>query len=203
MDDRYSDWDAAYVLGSLSTDERREYEEHLDNCDRCRAAVTELAGLPALLSRVEPDEALSLVEAGHTRRLNRRVAASVLAAAAVVLIAILVPVLTQHSTPTPTTTIALTQAVPSPLSASVTLTRTATGTRVDMTCTYANTYRGATQDYQLYVVDQHGNASQVSSWQAGPGDTARTTTDSALKPAEIAAVQIRNTSGTVLLSGHS
>jgi anti-sigma factor RsiW len=27
--DKYREWDAAYVLGSLSTDERREYERHL------------------------------------------------------------------------------------------------------------------------------------------------------------------------------
>ncbi|MDT5019219.1 MAG: hypothetical protein QOD39_5379, partial [Mycobacterium sp.] len=31
-DDRYATWDAAYVLGSLSDDERREYEAHLATC---------------------------------------------------------------------------------------------------------------------------------------------------------------------------
>ena len=47
-DDRYVTWDAAYVLGSLSSAERREYEAHLETCPRCRTAVAELSGIPAL-----------------------------------------------------------------------------------------------------------------------------------------------------------
>lgn len=58
--DRYADWDAAYVLGSLSGAERREYEEHLAQCPACRRAVAELAGMPGLLARVPAQEALSL-----------------------------------------------------------------------------------------------------------------------------------------------
>lgn len=58
--DRYADWDAAYVLGSLSGAERREYEEHLAQCPACRRAVAELAGMPGLLARVPAQEALAL-----------------------------------------------------------------------------------------------------------------------------------------------
>jgi hypothetical protein len=58
--DRYRDWDAAYVLGSLSSTERLEYEEHLAQCPRCSAAVAELAGLPGLLASLTPDEAFAL-----------------------------------------------------------------------------------------------------------------------------------------------
>jgi hypothetical protein len=47
--DKYAHWDAAYVLGSLSETDRREFEAHLDECPTCRDAVTELAGMPALL----------------------------------------------------------------------------------------------------------------------------------------------------------
>lgn len=47
--DGYSTWDAAYVLGALSSTERREFEAHLQTCDRCRSAVAELSGMPALL----------------------------------------------------------------------------------------------------------------------------------------------------------
>ncbi|MCU1442593.1 MAG: hypothetical protein JWQ59_743 [Cryobacterium sp.] len=58
--DPYRDWDAAYVLGALSPEERREYEGHLAECRACSAAVAELAGIPGLLSgldidAVEPD----------------------------------------------------------------------------------------------------------------------------------------------------
>ena len=40
--DRYATWDAAYVLGALSSSDRREYEAHLEGCERCRAAVAEV-----------------------------------------------------------------------------------------------------------------------------------------------------------------
>lgn len=48
--DPYREWDAAYVLGALAPGERREFEAHLAGCDACRAAVGDLAGMPALLS---------------------------------------------------------------------------------------------------------------------------------------------------------
>lgn len=48
--DRYARWDASYVLGSLTSSERREYENHLSGCPSCRAAVGELSGVPALLA---------------------------------------------------------------------------------------------------------------------------------------------------------
>ena len=51
--DRYLTWDAAYVLGSLSSAERREFETHLETCARCRAAVAELSGVPALLAKLD------------------------------------------------------------------------------------------------------------------------------------------------------
>ncbi|KQX07132.1 MULTISPECIES: zf-HC2 domain-containing protein [unclassified Leifsonia] len=54
--DAFSDWDAAYVLGALSTRERLEYEAHLATCPRCSAAVAEVAGMPGLLSKVSMEE---------------------------------------------------------------------------------------------------------------------------------------------------
>ncbi len=59
-DDRYVTWDAAYVLGSLSSDERLEYEAHLADCPRCQAAVAELSGIPALLAHLDPEEVEAL-----------------------------------------------------------------------------------------------------------------------------------------------
>ena len=57
-DDTYLTWDAAYVLGALSSVERREYEAHLETCARCRTAVVELGGMPALLSMLDLDALL-------------------------------------------------------------------------------------------------------------------------------------------------
>ena len=57
-DDRYATWDAPYVLGSLSDDERREYEAHLQTC----------RALPCRRRRAERNPGL----AGQTRRRRRR-----------------------------------------------------------------------------------------------------------------------------------
>jgi hypothetical protein len=54
--DKYAMWDAAYVLGSLSEMDRREFEAHLTECPACRDAVNELSAMPALLSLLDPDE---------------------------------------------------------------------------------------------------------------------------------------------------
>jgi anti-sigma factor RsiW len=42
----------AYVLGGLSTDERRIFEQHLDGCARCRAELAAAAPIPGMLRRV-------------------------------------------------------------------------------------------------------------------------------------------------------
>ncbi|MFC3963609.1 anti-sigma factor family protein [Nocardia jiangsuensis] len=58
--DDYTTWDAPYVLGSLTRAERLEFEEHLEQCARCRDAVAELAGMPGLLGLVGAETALGL-----------------------------------------------------------------------------------------------------------------------------------------------
>jgi hypothetical protein len=59
---RFAEWDAAYVLGALSPAERREFEDHLEECERCRAAVSELSALPGLLGRIDDARAFALLE---------------------------------------------------------------------------------------------------------------------------------------------
>ena len=61
-DDAYALWDAAYVLGSLSGSERREFEAHMATCPSCRAAVSELSGIPALLAQLNAKEVEALDE---------------------------------------------------------------------------------------------------------------------------------------------
>jgi hypothetical protein len=65
-DDEFATWDAAYVLGALSPVERHRYEAHLRECDRCAAAVAELAGMPGILSRVPREQAEGLLAADET-----------------------------------------------------------------------------------------------------------------------------------------
>jgi hypothetical protein len=60
--DPYRDWDAAYVTGMLSAEERRAFERHLATCPACTAAVTELAGLPGILGKLSTAEAVALLD---------------------------------------------------------------------------------------------------------------------------------------------
>jgi hypothetical protein len=60
--DPYDEWDAAYVLGALSAADRAEYEDHLADCPRCSAAVTEFAALPGLLGVLPDAEGLALLD---------------------------------------------------------------------------------------------------------------------------------------------
>jgi anti-sigma factor RsiW len=61
--DRFREWDAAYVLGALSADDRRDFERHLQTCPVCAGAVAELAGLPGILSALPVAEAVAIDEA--------------------------------------------------------------------------------------------------------------------------------------------
>lgn len=162
-EDAFRDWDAAYVLGALSPDERRDYELHFEGCESCAAAVAELAGLPGLLSKVAPAEASALLDDSETltppaallprlvhsvrRRRRRRVLGSTLGlVAAAAALALTVPLLMPSTVPpsNPTTTavaevpIVLHKVVSSPLRASARLVPQPWGTRVEMDCRYAD-----------------------------------------------------------------
>jgi anti-sigma factor RsiW len=54
--DEFSLYGAAYVLGALSPADRREFEDHLKVCATCASSVSELAGLPGLMSKVSLDQ---------------------------------------------------------------------------------------------------------------------------------------------------
>ncbi|MBU2695806.1 anti-sigma factor [Pimelobacter sp. 30-1] len=207
--DPYADWDAAYVLGALSSAERRAYEDHVDDCARCATAVAELGMLPGLL-RLVPDEDGAALLAGPevvpapaapARRRRSRVSAAVLAVLLVGAVGIGGVVLGNRAEEPPgSVAVTLAGVAPSPLRATVRLTPTSWGTEIAMTCTYAGDY-GDRHRYALYVVDGAGERQLVSRWQAGPGDTARTTGSTDLAPGAIQRVELEAADGTVLLAG--
>ncbi len=63
----YATWDAAYVLGSLSPADRREYEAHLSVCPLCSQSVGELSGMPALLSKLDGGTVAAMDADDHLR----------------------------------------------------------------------------------------------------------------------------------------
>jgi len=56
-----------YVLGAIDPVERGLVDAHLATCRDCRDELAGLAGLPALLARVDPDE-ISRISAGEPAR---------------------------------------------------------------------------------------------------------------------------------------
>lgn len=79
-DDPFAETAGAYVLGVLDAGERRAFEAHLAVCPGCRAAVDDVAHLPALLAAVPaggladpPPSVLSgLLDAVERDELGRR-----------------------------------------------------------------------------------------------------------------------------------
>ena len=164
-DHEYALWDAAYVLGSLSSTERHEYEAHLSSCPSCREAVAELSGMPALLSRLDRDEVAAiddgtdgssatppmppelltslLAKARWRRRRSRLVTWTLAAAAAavVVVVGVFIALRSNPGMPTPTppqaeSAVAMTQVTPSAFTATVSVKSQQGGTAIDMSCTY-------------------------------------------------------------------
>jgi Putative zinc-finger len=56
-----------YVLGAIDPAERGLVDAHLETCQECRDELAGLAGLPALLARLDPDEVsrISVDDPGH------------------------------------------------------------------------------------------------------------------------------------------
>ena len=217
--DRYAEWDAAYVLGSLSSAERHEYEQHLAGCVRCRAAVADLAALPGLLAKVPTGDAASsvrdavperllpdLVHRAHRRRrLGRIAVGAVLAVAAAV--AIVVPlVVSGPLSPQPeqaSEAVTLSQVIASPINAEIRLVPRQWGTQIDMTCWYRDgpsDYSSGPAGYTMWVTDEAGASAQLASWTAAPGETAKPSATTSLALADIRSVEVRAVdSGAVLL----
>lgn len=216
--DAYSDWDAAYVLGSLSAAERREFELHLAGCPQCAANVADLAVLPGLLGKVPesevgqdapqaPDMLPKLARAAARRRRRERgITVSVIAVAAAVaaILALVLPPTLAPSAPVAAQEVTLSQVVASPLHADVRLISLGWGTDVQMTCQYTPStdgYPPQAAEYAMFVTDDTGAASQIGTWQAKPGSTVRLSGATGLSVDAIRSIQVRSASGTVLLEG--
>lgn len=69
--ERLAQWSAAYVLGGLDGEDRREFERHLGSCDRCQHEVRQFAPLPGLLTRIDPLEDVAVPESVFEGALHR------------------------------------------------------------------------------------------------------------------------------------
>ena len=185
------EWDAAYVLGSLDSTDRRTFEDHLRTCAACRAAVAELAGMPGLLRLVPAEEATALggapvaevVELASVARAvqrdrRRRTALLASAAAALLVLGGVAGVLLGRPTGTPVAAPSSTSQVTelrlepvgaAAVSADLTLQEKRWGTRIDWECRYPSDegpYATA-PTYELVLVDDDGARTVVATWTGG------------------------------------
>lgn len=212
--DRYVHFDAAYVLGTLSGADRRDYERHLATCRRCRDAVRELAGLPGLLAKTplegvppnapHPPEPLLprlLDRVNLDRRRRRRVTAAAWVTAAVAACLAVVMAVTMRpdtSRPAAAPTVTMSASRGAPIEGTVRLENVPWGTRITVWCSYAAGPDSIS--YAIVAVDRDGKASQVGTWRARPGRTYEIVGATALERSEVAAVEVRTSNGVTVLT---
>lgn len=223
---RYAMWDAAYVLGSLSAADRREFEGHMATCPDCREAVAELSGVPALLSQLDREEVTAIVESGHApaatpemspellpsllakvrwRRRRARVATWVAssAAAAVLGVGVLVGVEGHFSTPAQQVTASaqqMSQVGTNLLTSTVQVSSQHWGTFINLKCVCLAPPDAHHDTLAMVVVGRDGSQTRLATWVAEPGHTATPAGSISTPLDQIAAVQVvAADSGQVLL----
>ena len=222
--DEYTMWDAAYVLGSLSSAERREFEAHMTDCPLCGSAVGELSGMPALLSQLDrdelaaidtrrgveaslPDELLpSLLAKVSWRRQSRIVTWTAGAAAAAVLaIGVLVGVAGHDLTSVPTPPQASVSVQPmaqvgtNRLASTVSLSSRQWGTFISMNCVCLAPLNAHHDTLAMVVVGRDGSHTRTATWVANPGHTATPAGSISTPVDQIASVQVVSADGGQVL----
>jgi len=216
--DPYAMWDAAYVLGSLSAADRREFEVHMAGCPECREAVAELSGVPALLSQLGRDDLAaineseaaagtplaraemspellpSLLTTVRWRRRRTRVAtwAASAAAAAVLGVGVFVGVENQSSPAAQQVASAepMAQVGTKLLASSVSLSSQHWGTSINLKCVCLAPLTAHHDTLAMVVVGRDGTQTRLATWVADPGHTATPAGSISTPINQIAAVQV-------------
>ncbi|GBG36928.1 anti-sigma-L factor RslA [Mycobacterium montefiorense] len=226
-DHRYAMWDAAYVLGSLSSVDRREFEGHMAQCPACRNAVAELSGVPALLSQLDREEFAAIAESGDLppatpemspellpsllakvawRRRRARAITWVASSAAAAVLAVGVFVGIQGHSPSvpPAQSVAasseMAQVGTNLLTSTVQLSSQHWGTAINLKCVCLAPPYAHHDTLAMVVVGRDGSQTRLATWVAEPGHTATPAASISTPIEQIAAVQVvAADSGQVLL----
>ena len=191
-----AEWDAAYVLGALSPEDRRTYENYLAANPARAAELTGLAGMPGILDALSRDEAVALtdlagappVEAGpdnvaslaqaaakRQQRSRRTVlAVAVAAAAAFVIAGGVVGATVFPRSSVPVETVAMQPMQPGSrdgLTAQLAVTEKKWGTELNWACKYTKDWARDVESYDIVVTTNDGAQTAVGSWKPA-GDEA-------------------------------
>jgi hypothetical protein len=215
--DRFRDWDAAYVLGALDSEDRRTFERHLARCAECSIAVAELAGLPGILAKLPPAQAVELLDetggnlgfddqlrdGAHTpglvqrlagiaaRRRRVRVRLSVLGVVALVAIGSAVGGVVYTASTRPAVAVAMTPLHQQVITARMQVTPKAWGTRFDWSCSYQRDVWSTPTSYDLVVVLKSGEQKTVGTWSSDGPHAAGLSASSDISYGDIRTVEIR------------
>jgi hypothetical protein len=224
--DPYLQWDASYVLGALSSSERREFEQHLAGCPGCQRAVSEIAGMPGLLAQASPEDAAALTgsveeldeglppefgptllsRARHSRRQRVLLTVGSIAAALVLIVGGVGLLFSRGIIGTPSTyRVPFSAVAPSGITAVVDVTPGRSETTLKVECQYAGTAPstpgGPYEEYAIWVRDRSGNESEVKSWYAKPNKVMRPGGTAPIATWRLDEIEIREAhTGEVLLT---
>lgn len=225
----YARWDAAYVLGALSSADRRTFESHLADCLACREAVAELGGVPALLAQLDREEVAALNGSGPTtarlvapapellpsllasvcwRRRRARLAlwAASAVAAAVLGVGVLVGAQGHASTARQEPTASsqpMVQVGTTLLASTVSLSSQRWGTFINLQCVCLASPEAHHDALAMVVVDRGGSKTQLATWVAEPGHMATPAGSTSMPVDQIAAVQVVSANTGQVLLQHS
>jgi hypothetical protein len=217
-DDDLAEWDAAYVLGALSLEERRIYESYLAGNPARAAELTELAGMPGILNALSRDEAVALTDlagappaedrpdnvaslaqaAAKRQQRSRRtwLATAVASAAALVITGGVVGATVFPRSSAPTQTVAMQAMQPTPrggLTAELAVTEKKWGTELHWACQYTKDWSRNVGSYDIVVTTHDGVQRAVGSWKPAGDEATGLSAATSIPAAQIRTVDIRVT----------
>ena len=218
-EDNLADWDAAYVLGALSLEDRRTYEGYLAANPARAAELTEFAGMPGILNALSRDEAVALTDlagappaeqrsenvaslaqaaAKRQQRSRRTWLAAAVASAAALLIAGGIVGATVFPNSSPTQTVAMQSMQPTPrggLNAQLAVTEKKWGTELNWACQYTKDWSRNVGSYDIVVTTHDGAQQSVGSWKPAGDEATGLSAATSIPTSKIKTVDIR-VSGT-------
>lgn len=215
-DDDIAEWDAAYVLGALSLEERRTYESYLAANPARAAELTELAGMPGILNALSRDEAVALTDlagapptqqgpdniaslahaAAKRQQRSRRtwLAAAVASAAALLIAGGIVGATVFPNSAAPTQTVAMQAMQPTPrggLTAELAVTEKKWGTELNWACRYTKDWSRNVASYDIVVTTHDGTQQTVGSWKPAGDEATGLSAATSIPTKQIKTVDIR------------